>query len=92
MMALQLVLSDCADLLSEKTVHFTYNNATTAVEYLMVRKIRQKINYVFIISQGQLRRVGHGRPNISATLACACTIAIKITQSAHIEIGQKQCS
>ena len=90
MMALQLVLSDCADLLSEKTVHLTYNNATTAVEYLMVRKIRQK--YVFIISQGRLRRVGHGRPNISATLACACTIAIKIMQSAYIEIGQNQCS
>ena len=25
MMALQLVLTDCADLLSEKTVHLTYN-------------------------------------------------------------------
>ena len=34
--------SDCADLLSEKTVHLTYNNATTAtVEYLMVRIIGQ---------------------------------------------------
>ena len=43
MMALQLVLTDCADLLSEKTVHLTYNNATTAtVEYLMVRIIGQK--------------------------------------------------
>ena len=42
MMALQLVLTDCADLLSEKTVHLTYNNATTAtVEYLMVRIIGQ---------------------------------------------------
>ena len=39
MMALQLVLTDCADLLSEKTVHHTYNNAT--VEYLMVRIIGQ---------------------------------------------------
>ena len=26
MMALQLVLTDCADLLSVKTVHLTYNN------------------------------------------------------------------
>ena len=43
MMALQLVLSDCEDLLGEKTVHLTYNNATTAtVEYLMVRIIGQK--------------------------------------------------
>ena len=48
MMALQLVLSDCADLLSEKTVHLTYNNATTAtVEYLMVmQKNRTKVFFI----------------------------------------------
>ena len=37
MMALQLVLSDCASLLSEKAVHLTYNNATTSKVSLVMK-------------------------------------------------------
>ena len=41
-MALQLVLSDCDDLLNEKTVHLTYNNAT-----ILGSKVSLVIKYMY---------------------------------------------
>ena len=71
MMALQLVLSDCEDLLSEKTVHLTYNNATTAtVEYLMVRIIGQKCS---------LFKYMYSHKVTCSECVCVCEVTVILT-------------